>query len=177
MPVGEAGGIGAVSGRARMRLAAAGLLVAALAWPRLDRWQQDHAFFINTTASLPNWAFLVDRTKTPARGDVIFFMPPPSALLRAHFGERPIPFGKVVYGMAGDRVTRRGRSFLVGGQRVATAKTVSRRGEPLAPGPTGVIPRGCYFVATPHPDSFDSRYQAIGWICRSQVLGAGTPIL
>lgn len=177
MPTAKTCGIGTWSAPARVRLAAAGLLVAALAWSRLDQWRQDHAFLINTTASLPNWAFLIDRSRTPVRGDLIFFMPPPSALLRAHFGERPIPFGKIVYGVAGDLITRRGRSFLIGGHSVATAKPVSRRGEPLAAGPTGTIPPGCYFVATPHPDSFDSRYQAIGWVCRSQVLGAGTPIL
>ena len=47
----------------------------------------------------------------------------------------------------------------------------------LAAGPTGVLPRGCYFVATPNKDSFDSRYAAIGWICRAQVIGVGEAIL
>ncbi len=165
------------AGRARVRLVAAWLFIAALAWSRLDRWAQDHAFLINTTASLPDWAFFVDRERTPERGDLIFFVPPASALLRAHFGARPIPFGKIAYGVAGDSVTRRGRVFFVAGRPVATAKPVSRRGERLAIGPTGTIPRGCYFVATPHPDSFDSRYAAVGWVCRPQVIGSGVPIL
>jgi conjugal transfer pilin signal peptidase TrbI len=165
------------AGRARVRLVAAGLFAAAFAWSGLDSWAQDHAFLINTTASLPDWAFFVDRARLPARGDLIFFVPPPSGLLRAHFGPRPIPFGKIVYGVAGDTVTRRGRMFFVAGRPVATAKPVSRRGERLAVGPTGTIPRGCYFVATSHPDSFDSRYAAIGWVCRPQVIGSGIPIL
>ena len=53
----------------------------------------------------------------------------------------------------------------------------SRFGEPLALGPTGIIPKGCYFVATGHKDGFDSRYGAIGWICAKSVLGVGRPVL
>ena len=40
-----------------------------------------------------------------------------------------------------------------------------------------MIPRGCYFVGTPHKDGFDSRYAAIGWICMRRVFGTGTAIL
>lgn len=172
-PLGELAPVG----RGRRRFAAVGLALGVFAYAGLDRWAQSHLFLINTTTSLPNWAFLVDRERMPSRGDLIFFLPPASPLLRAHFGERPIPFGKIVSGVAGDTVTRKGRAFFVDGRFVATAKSVSRRGEPLEPGPTGRIPRGCYFVATPHPDSFDSRYAVIGWVCRSRILGAGTPIL
>jgi conjugal transfer pilin signal peptidase TrbI len=39
------------------------------------------------------------------------------------------------------------------------------------------VPRGCYFVTTGHKDGFDSRYAAIGWICRQRILGVGRPIL
>ena len=80
-------------------------------------------------------------------------------------------------GVAGDVVTRQGRVFLINGTPAATAKSRSRAGEPLALGPTGVIPRGCYFVATSHKDGFDSRYAAIGWICRDRILGTGRAIL
>ena len=164
-------------GRGRLRLAAVGVALGVFAYTGLDHWARSHIFLINTTASLPNWAFLVDRERTPSRGDLIFFLPPASALLRAHFGARPIPFGKIVSGIAGDTVTRKGRAFFVNGRYVATAKPVSRRGERLDAGPVGEVPRGCYFVATPHPDSFDSRYAVIGWVCRPRILGAGMPIL
>jgi conjugal transfer pilin signal peptidase TrbI len=60
---------------------------------------------------------------------------------------------------------------------VALAKPATRFGEPLALGPTGTIPRGCYFVGTPHRDSFDSRYAAIGWACRPRIIGVGEAIL
>lgn len=143
----------------------------------LSAWGERHALLVNRTTSLSNWAFLIDRDRQPARGDHIFFEPPPSALLTKHFGRDRDPFGKIVYGIPGDRVERRGRLFLVNGHAVGVAKPVSLRGEPLAAGPTGVLPRGCYFVATPNKDSFDSRYAAIGWICRAQVIGVGEAIL
>jgi conjugal transfer pilin signal peptidase TrbI len=156
-------------------LACCAALLAGLT--TLRRWRDNHALLINASTSLPNWAFFVDRAAVPARGDLIFFSPPPSALLTRHFGANLRPFGKRVLGTGGDRVSVRGRLFMITGRPVARAKAASRLGEPLALGPVGVIPPGCYFVATAHPDSFDSRYAAIGWICRSRILGVGRAIL
>jgi conjugal transfer pilin signal peptidase TrbI len=155
--------------------AAAGL--AFLVLSELARWSERHALLVNASTSLPHWAFLIDREAAPARGDFIFFDPPKSKLLERHFGADLKPFGKIVEGVAGDRIETRGRIFLVNGRPIARAKPATRRGEPLALGPTGLIPRGCYFVATPHPDSFDSRYAAIGWICRPRIVGVGEAIL
>ena len=162
-------------------------------WPRLALWAalgggvlalgaaahfaSEHALMINASPSLPHWAIWLDRTKAPQRGDLIVFMPPASALVTRHFGPQPRPFGKRVLGLAGDRVTETNRMFAVNGRSVALAKPISRLGEPLALGPTGTIPKGCYFVATGHKDGFDSRYAAIGWVCKAQVLGTGRPVL
>ena len=158
-----------------------GLLAAtgafALGLSTLAAWRASHVLFINATTSLPDWAFMLDRNASPKRGDMVLFTPPPSALLTTHFGANPAPFGKLVYGVPGDTVRREGRMFRVNGHDVALAKPMSRRGEPLGVGPVGVLPRGCYFLGTPNPDSFDSRYAAIGWICRDRLLGVGTPIL
>ena len=132
---------------------------------------------INISPSLPYWAIWLERGVMPTRGEIIVFDPPPSALLAAHFGDEPKPFTKKVLGVAGDRVTRKKRTYFVNGRVVATAKRKSMRGEPLDLGPIGTIPHGCYFVGTPHKDGFDSRYAAIGWICRQRVLGVGRPIL
>jgi conjugal transfer pilin signal peptidase TrbI len=156
---------------------AGGLSLVAMGLGALANWRDDHALLINATTSLPNWAFVLDRRKSPERGDIIFFMPPESALLVRHFGRDRHPFGKIVIGAPGDRITAVDRTFVIGGRPVATAKAASRRGEPLALGPTGVLPPGCFFVGTPHPDSFDSRYAAIGWVCRHQILGVGRAIL
>jgi conjugal transfer pilin signal peptidase TrbI len=155
----------------------AGLGAIVLALNSLSAFARDHALMINISPSLPYWAIWLDRTATPKSGDIILFDPPPSQLLEKHFGKEPKPFGKHVMGVAGDRVTENKRIFYVSGKPVATAKNHSSRGEPLELGPTGVIPPGCVFVATAHKDGFDSRYAAIGWICRPRIFGVGRPIL
>lgn len=151
--------------------------LAALALTASSQFAARHALLINASPSLPYWAIWLDREGNPQRGDLILFDPPPSDLLTRHFGAKPQPFGKRVYGIGGDVVSRSGRTFLVNGRAVAAAKELSRFGEPLALGPTGTIPQGCYFVATEHKDGFDSRYAAIGWICRQRVLGTGHALL
>ena len=165
--------------RSRKRLYAAVASGLALfgAYNALTDWREHHALMINITPSLPNWAFFVTTGTRPSRGDFVFFDPPRTPLVVRHFGAKPQPFGKIVYGMAGDRVTRVGPEFYVNGKLIARAKPVTRLGEPLALGPTGIIPVGCYFVGSPHKDGFDSRYAAIGWICNRRVVGTGTPIL
>ena len=155
----------------------AGLGLAALAFSATSQFSARHALLINASPSLPYWAIWLDRDAVPQRGDLILFDPPPSALLTRHFGAKPKPFGKRVYGVGGDVVSVQGRTFFVNGHAVAVAKEVSRFGEPLALGPTGIIPKACYFAATQHKDSFDSRYAAIGWICRARMLGTGSGLL
>ncbi len=154
-----------------------GLGAAALALSTLSAFARDHALMINASPSLPYWAVWLTRGTVPQRGDIILFDPPASSLLARHFGRQPQPFGKRVSGVPGDVVSERNRAFFVNGRLVATAKPRSRLGEPLALGPTGRVPRGCYFVTTEHKDGFDSRYAAIGWICAPRILGVGRPIL
>lgn len=154
-----------------------GLGAAALALNSLSAFARDHALMINASPSLPYWAVWLTRGAEPQRGDIILFDPPASPMLVKHFGSEPKPFGKRVSGVPGDVVTERNRAFFVNGRLVARAKPRSRLGEPLALGPTGTVPRGCYFVTTEHKDGFDSRYAAIGWICAPRILGVGRPIL
>lgn len=162
----------------RQRWLLLGLIgIGGIAASALSSWREDHALFINASESLPNWAFAIDRGRVPKRGDYLFFVPPVNALVRAHFGENPGAFGKIVYGMAGDTVEHRGAEVLVNGRLVGTMKQMTRRGEKLTPGPIGTVPEGCYFVGTPHPDSFDSRYGEIGFICGPQILGTGEAVL
>ena len=154
-----------------------GVGAVALALSSLSAFARDHALMINASPSLPYWAVWLTRGAEPQRGDIILFDPPASPLLVKHFGSEPKPFGKRVSGVPGDVVTERNRAFFVNGRLVARAKPRSRLGEPLALGPTGTVPRGCYFVTTEHKDGFDSRYAAIGWICRDRILGTGRAIL
>lgn len=160
------------------RLALAATMGAgALALGQLAAFAKGHALLVNASPSLPHWAIWLERGPVPRRGEIVLFDPPRSKLLEAHFGKDPAPFGKRVTGMPGDLVTRQGDRFFVNGRLAAVAKPRTRRGEPLALGPTGRIPAGCYFLATDHPDGFDSRYAAIGWICRDRLIGIGRPIL
>lgn len=163
--------------RTRLWLLFGLFVVSSVLLGAISAWREDHLLLINTTDSLPNWAFLIQRHKLPARGDYVFFDPPPSALLRRHFGSKPRIFGKIVYGMPGDTVSHIGAQVMVNGRPVARMKPQTRFGEPLTPGVTGPVPQGCYFAATPHNDGFDSRYAEIGFICARQVIGTGEPIL
>ncbi|WP_176599145.1 S26 family signal peptidase [Sphingobium sp. 15-1] len=152
-------------------------LLGWAAYGAIRDWRDRHAFLINRTDSLPNWAFLIHRSQLPARGDYVFFNAPANALVKRHFGAAPPMFGKQVYGMPGDVVAHEGALVHVNGRLVARMKVRTRRGEKLTPGPTGVIPRGCYYVGTPHKDGFDSRYAEIGLICTRQIIGTGEPVL
>ena len=157
-----------------MTLAIIGVAMAYLA---TQSWRDRHLFLINATQSLPNWAFVVERGTAPVRGKLAFFAIARTPLIVAHFGMNPQPFGKIVYGMPGDMVTRANDWVSVNGARVAHLKPLSKRGERLVPGPVGRVPPGCYFMGSPHPDGFDSRYADIGWVCGPQIVGTGTAVL
>lgn len=174
MPLADLG----LRSRAPVRLVLwAGLGAIVLGLSALAGFSRTHALMINASPSLPHWAIWLERGRAPERGDIILFDPPASPLLEKHFGKEPQPFGKRVTGVPGDVVTEKNRAFFVNGRQVAKAKPASRFGEPLALGPTGTVPPGCYFVTTEHKDGFDSRYAAIGWICARRILGTGRPIL
>lgn len=160
------------------RWAAIGLLGAGLAASSaLTAWRDEHAILINTTQSLPNWAFFIDKGKAPRRGDFVVFNPPKTALIVAHFGKDPAPFAKRALGMPGDLVSREGAEVRINGEPVAHLKRVTRRGEVLAPGPTGTIPARCFYLGTAHPDGFDSRYGDIGFVCADRIVGSGDAVL
>jgi conjugal transfer pilin signal peptidase TrbI len=155
-----------------------GALAATLAASSsLASWRDQHALLINTTQSLPNWAFWIDKHRMPQRGDFVVFAPPQTALITAHFGKRSPPFAKRVYGMPGDVVTRQGNVVRINGAEVARLKPTSSRGEALEPGPTGRIPEHCYYLGTAHKDGFDSRYADVGFVCSGRIIGTGDSLL
>lgn len=147
---------------ARKHWASYASLVAAIAYSSAH-----FTVGVNATPSLPyTLCIIVKGEFTPRRGDLVAFRWP---------GGGPYPagviFSKRVRGVPGDEVTAREREFFVNGQPVGRAKPLSARGEPLAAGPTGVIPAGRYYVAGLHPDSLDSRYALAGWIRRDVLIG------
>lgn len=146
-------------------------LAGLLGWRALAEVKDRYVFTINHTQSLPHWAFVVDRKAEPKRGDFVYFLPPENP----YYDQ--IGFVKIVAGVSGDQVHRDGRAFFVNGQSVGHAKETSQAGDPLQPGPEGVIPPQHYYVFTPHRDSYDSRYDDIGWIGRDRLVGVAKPIL
>lgn len=153
-------------------LAAGGAAIAAV-----RDWRDRHVLMINVSQSLPDWAFLVERGRFPARGDYVVFAPGKAAFVRRHFGERSAPFVKIAYGVPGDLVSRTGTAVRVNDREVAQLKPKSRLGEILEPGPLGLVPAGCVFAGSPHKDGFDSRYAEIGFICRDRLIGTAEGIL
>jgi conjugal transfer pilin signal peptidase TrbI len=143
----------------------------------LANWRDHHAFVINVSESLPNWAFLVRLGQFPKRGEFAVFDPGRDPLTIKHFGAKPSPFAKIVYGVPGDVLTREGNQVFVNGAPIVKTKPLTKQGEVLLPGPTGVIPRGCVFAGSPHKDGFDSRYKAIGFVCSDRLLGVGEAVL
>lgn len=164
--------------RWRRSLALTGLIIGMpLAWAPLNAFSKDHALLLNASPSLPNWAFWLDKHAPVTRGSLIFFEPRPSDLVTRHFGAGPQMFGKRVLGIPGDMVSHQDMTVLINGQPVATRVARTRLGVPLTRGPEGVIPPGCFYVGTQHPRGLDSRYGAIGFVCRDRILGSGRAIL
>lgn len=162
----------------RHRWATLGAFIGCgIAYSAISEWRDNHALLINTSESLPNWAFVIHKTSVPQRGDYVFFVPPTGPLLVRHFGAKKQLFGKIVYGLPGERVEHLGTEVAVNGRVVGRMKPRTRLGEPLAEGPIGEIPPRCYYVGTPHKDGFDSRYAAIGFACARQIVGVGKAIL
>jgi len=153
----------------------AGVIVAGLigAFGAVSTAAGRFTFGVNETESLSHWAFVTDhRRRTPKAGDLVDFVAPPNP-----YYPRGARFVKVVYGVEGQLVERRGLEVFVAGRRVGRAKTHARDGRATRLGPTGPIPPGRYFVGTPHPDGYDSRYAEIGFISRTDIVGVARPIL
>lgn len=140
-----------------------------LAWGSFLLWFIQHYRIAgNETDSLPDRFFLVELGQfPPQRGDKLAF--------HVGGGVRHYPAGMVfvkrVAGLPGDRIEWRGEQVYVAGKLVGRAKPRNRFGEALAWTAAGVIPAGHYFVSTPHPDSYDSRYAEIGLVSAEQVMG------
>lgn len=123
-------------------------------------------FTVNMTQSLPGTLYVIHKGEGVGRGALVAYRWTGGATYPAG-----TTFIKRVVGMPGDEVKAVGRAFWVNGQYVGLAKERSRAGVPLTPAPGGLIPPGAYFVATPSPDSLDSRYALSGNIQNAQLIG------
>jgi conjugal transfer pilin signal peptidase TrbI len=125
-----------------------------------------YRFAENLTTSLNGSFYVYKAGDVWQKGDYVAF--------RSN-GSHGYPVGatfiKIVVGVPGDVVIRDDRAFFVGDAYVGTAKTHAKTGKALEPAEGGLIPPGEYFLATPNPDSFDSRYAAIGNVKANQIVG------
>ncbi|MEJ2404152.1 MAG: S26 family signal peptidase [Candidatus Thiodiazotropha sp.] len=124
----------------------------------------------NRTGSLPIGEYpiiiVLKDGQVPTRGELVGFRPGPN-----RFYPADSLFVKRLVGLPGDRVTYEGSTFFINGVPAATTKPTAKDGRILTPGPVGILPACHYFVATDHPDGYDSRYSDIGWVGCSQIVG------
>lgn len=89
-------------------------------------------------------------------------------------------FIKYLMGIEGDRIEVQGRQVFLNTPRgrfaVGEAKPVSRHGVPLQVIAPQVIPPGYVYVWAPHVDALDSRYQLLGLVPASAIVGKGVAL-
>ena len=141
-------------------------LVYLLAVPATVWFNANYTLALNVTESLPVRFFLVHRGEVPRRGDYVALRWPGGGPYRVG-----ATFIKVVAGVPGDSVTKIDNDYYVNCRPTGQAKSMSRQGLTLEPGPTGTLPEGSYYVHAPHPDSLDSRYALTGWVSLAQIIG------
>ncbi len=132
----------------------------------LTGWLLSPAFKIgfNTSESLDGYIYFIIKNATPEKHQLVAFWPPENDMSSTWAV-------KYVKGVAGDSVVRHNQSFYINDEYIGDAKTESRQGKALKAADHGVIPQNHYFVWSPHADSFDSRYELIGWIPESRLIG------
>lgn len=157
-----------------------GACLAIVAIAAVSPWYQIQ---MRDQASWPSHTvFLVKKGALPERGELIAFRMRQDYVDRINPPGRPrpqIPVGNVwmkrVMGMPGDRVEVHGNQVFINAHFIAEGVGQDRFGTPIELAPfNGHIPSGEYYVALPHPKSFDSRYY--GTIRREDVIGVVTPL-
>ncbi|MCH9742152.1 MAG: S26 family signal peptidase [Proteobacteria bacterium] len=130
-----------------------------------------HYFFtigVNGSYSLPFKFYLIDKTHigTIHKGDYVVFKYKGDS-----FYPKDTWFVKQVVGEFGDVVTVKGRAFFVNDVPVGIAKEKSLKGDPLNIGKTGIIGPDEFYAYATSKDSFDSRYEYVGWPKYSDIVG------
>ncbi|MFZ1712357.1 MAG: signal peptidase I [Nitrosomonas sp.] len=126
-----------------------------------------YEFAVNVSRSLPGTLYLIEKGELPQRGEYVAFNYQSNFLYPQ--GTR---FLKRVMGAAGDSVQSRDHKYYVNGTFVGEAKPATSTGQTILElGFNGVIPAGHYYTMADHPLSLDSRYQAVGLVSASHVIG------
>ncbi len=131
---------------------------------------QRYLILINITNSLPNKLFIVDKWQIPKEKSQYFaFISPNNPYYQNNI------FVKQVAGLEGDLVKIHHHELYINHQYLGKIKTLSQKGYPLKASHSGRINKDYFFAYSPHIDSYDSRYEEIGWISKSHVVGRAYP--
>lgn len=159
------------------------LLGIGVIWPVLALASPWYQLVLRSDDSLPDYRlFLIEKGREPKRGELVAFVMGQASADRVQPAGPARPYTRVgmlwtkrLVGVPGDRVEVRGRQVLVNGAVVGEGLERDRLGQPirLAKFETP-IPPGQYYVALPHPRSFDSRYY--GYVRAADLRGVVTPI-
>jgi conjugal transfer pilin signal peptidase TrbI len=144
----------------------------------------------NQSPSLSGRVFLIVKGTLPKEKHdrVIFKDKEEIADIQEHGSRYPVAHKssvKEVIGFESDVVLIKKRDgvnhIYINNQDYGVIKEYSLKGERLYPitneGKSIVIPQDYYFVHTPHKDSYDSRYDSVGLIHKSQIIGRAYEIL
>lgn len=130
------------------------------------------AFGFNASESLEHHVFFLQKNKLVGQDDFVVFKKETENILPDN-----TRFIKQVAGVAGDVITHQSGKVFINGHEIGEIKQRTKSGKLLWPGYTGKIPEGFYFVYTPHPRSFDSRYSQMGLIHESEIIARAYPLL
>lgn len=122
--------------------------------------------------SLPGYVYILNKTERPVKGELAGFWAPPNS-----YYPKEMWFSKYIVGQGGDVITHKGREIFINGKSIGIAQERGRNGRPLQMIRDGVIPAGHYFMWTPHPRSYDSRYSDIGLISDEKIRGRAYRLL
>jgi conjugal transfer pilin signal peptidase TrbI len=150
------------------------VLPAIIGWCSFLIWfDTRYAIALNRSSSLTGSIYLIKRDGVvPPKGEFVAVRPGITPVY-----QWDVMYVKILGGVPGDKVEEKNREYFVNGEKRAKAKRESRLGLPLQLGPIGVIPEGQYFIYTPSPDGYDSRYHDIGWLPAESVVGAAYVLL
>jgi conjugal transfer pilin signal peptidase TrbI len=135
--------------------------------------QANYKIVINRSESLPIHAVLIQKGKLPTKLDQIFVF---KLQNNPAYNFAEVNFIKRAAGFVGDKIEVVNQDFYINHKFtykfIGTAKTLGLKGETLNPLSAQIIPQHKFFAYTPHPDSYDSRYQQIGLIDEKDIIGS-----
>jgi len=154
------------------------MIIMVIAWIL----QSNFCLVINRSESLPLHAVLVKKGKIPTKIDQIFVF---KVRNNPHYKMQEMKFIKLVGGLAGDKIELRKAleseaesdenatkaEIYVAEKLIGAVKTQSLKGKTLTAIKPGIISANQFFAYSPNKDSFDSRYQDLGLIDASDIIG------